>query len=151
MPVSALASAKRLCERSGWTLSNLDVQKLVYLAHMFNLGRTGHPLVDGHFQAWEYGPVHPALYHRVKVFGSDPVQNVFHTIRDLDDGSAEARILDEIGESLAGYPSGRLVAITHWDKGAWAKNYTPGARFIVIPNDDIKEEYVERDREFRRR
>lgn len=148
MPISALSAAKRLCERSGWRLSNLEVQKLVYLAHMFCLGRTGSPLVDGHFEAWEYGPVHPDLYHRVKVFGSDPVQNVFHTVRGLDSESTEARVLDEIGDSLAGCPSGRLVAITHWDRGAWARNYRPGARFIVIPNDDIKDEYMEREREF---
>jgi len=148
MPISALSAAKRLCERSGWRLSNLEVQKLVYLAHMFYLGRTGWPLVDGHFEAWEYGPVHPALYHRAKVFGSDPIQNIFHSVRDVDPGSGEAEILDEISESLSGCPSGRLVAITHWEKGAWARNYSPGARFVTIPNDDIKEEYMERERKF---
>jgi len=42
MTVSASAAAKRMCERSGWTLSNLELQKLLYIAHMFHLGETSY-------------------------------------------------------------------------------------------------------------
>mgnify|MGYP006283548483 CR=1 FL=1 len=77
MTVSVLSAAKRLAARSGWTLSNLELQKILYLAHMVHLGRTdGAPLVHGLFEAWDYGPVHPDLYHRVKIFGSSPVKNI---------------------------------------------------------------------------
>ena len=62
MAVSALSAGKRLGKHSGWTLSNLAMQKLLYIAHMYHLGMyDATPLVTGHFEAWDYGPVHPTF------------------------------------------------------------------------------------------
>ena len=61
MAASILAVAKRLCERSGWSLTNLALQKLCYIAHMIHLSmHDGKPMVSGHFEAWDFGPVHRA-------------------------------------------------------------------------------------------
>jgi len=144
--VSVLSAAKRLAARSDWSLSNLELQKILYLAHMFYLGRTGgEPLVPGHFEAWDYGPVHPDLYHRAKVFGSSPVKNIFHDVSNLSDSSGEARILDEALENLGRAGPGRLVNATHRKGGAWDKVYIPGRHRIIIPNDGILREYQELD------
>ena len=144
MAIPVLAAAKRLGERSGWSLSNLEMQKILYLAHMYCLGGRNSALVDGHFEAWDYGPVHPVLYHRAKIFGKSPVENIFHSVPELGD-TEETRLLDQAVDQLATAPPGRLVAITHWDGGAWAKHYRPGGRHIVIPNDAIRQEYVDRN------
>jgi uncharacterized phage-associated protein len=144
MTVHVLSAAKRLAMDSGWSLSNLKLQKILYLAHMFHLGRTGEPLVDGSFEAWEYGPVHPDLYHRLKVFGADSVQNIFYGIGDLVEGPEKA-ILDEAYRDLGKAGPGRLVSATHRPNGAWARNYVPGMRHRVIPNADILKEYQELD------
>lgn len=143
MAVHALAAAKRICEQSGWSLSNLELQKILYIAHMYYLGKTEIPLVTGHFEAWDYGPVNPAVYHEAKVFGRSPVGNIFHDVEDLGD-SDEREILDEVVQVFADHTPGRLVAITHWDKGAWAKNYTPGMRNNLISNKDIIQEFKDR-------
>jgi len=141
MTVSIFSAAKRLAQRSGWALSNLELQKLAYLAHMFNLGRTGgRPLVSGNFEAWNYGPVHPDLYHVAKVFGSDPVKNIFHAAPDLPEWP-DAAILDEAYDSLGKMGASRLVSATHRPGGAWERNYTPGIRNCIIPTADILEEY----------
>ena len=141
MPVPVIAAAKRVAERSGWSLSNLELQKILYLAQMFYMGEhDGEPLVPGHFEAWDYGPVHPTLYHEAKIFGSSPVKNIFHSVPELPDGP-EAKHLDEAVKQLANVGSGRLVAATHRPNGAWDKNYIPGARNIIIPNEDILAEY----------
>lgn len=146
MAISVFAAAKRLAEKSGWTLSNLELQKLVYLAHMLYMGRNGGAaLVDGSFEAWDYGPVHPQLYHHLKVFGADPVEDLFHSAVDLDDGP-ETKILDEILDHLGQVGGGRLVAITHRPNGAWDRSYVPGARGVVIPNRYIMDEYTDRAR-----
>ena len=143
MSTPAVIAAKRLCEQSGWTLSNLELQKLLYLAHMAYLGRTGRPLILESFEAWDLGPVVPTLYHRAKAFGSSPVQNVFHHVSsDLEPSKASA--IDEVFHATRGLTPGRLVAITHWDQGAWAKNYSPRARGRIIPNSDIRDEYIAR-------
>lgn len=143
MPVSALAAAKRMGERSGWSLSNLELQKLLYIAHMFYLGTKGVPLISGHFEAWDYGPVQPVLYHYVKVFGSAPVENVFHSVPDLGSGD-ELSMLDDAVDQLGQASPGKLVAITHWENGAWAKSYKPGGRGITILNSAILQEYQDR-------
>jgi uncharacterized phage-associated protein len=144
MTVSVLAAAKRMCARSGWSLSNLELQKLLYIAHMFHLGEHGgDPLVSGAFEAWDYGPVHPQLYHRVKVFGADAVENVFNSVPEIPPG-ADAAMLDAAVDQLGHAAPGKLVAITHWDKGAWAKYYVRGQRGTVIPNEAILQEYRDR-------
>lgn len=146
MTVSTLSAAKRMCEKSGWSLSNLKLQKLLYIAHMFYMAENnGEPLISGRFEAWDYGPVVPGLYHFAKVFGSEPIENIFHGIPDLGDGP-EAETLDEAVEKLGHASPGRLVAITHWDKGAWASYYQSGLRGAEIPNPAIIEEYNERCR-----
>lgn len=144
MAVHIFAAAKHLANLSGWTLSNLEMQKILYLAHMFYLGRTGEPLVHGQFEAWDYGPVHPDLYHRVKIYGSDPVGNVFHSIPDMVAGP-ERDIISEAYQTLGKAGAGRLVKATHRPNGAWATYYLPGARKRVLPNSAILKEYQDFD------
>lgn len=141
MTVSVLAAARHLGEASGWTLSNLQLQKLIYLAHMVHLGEHGEHLVPGQFEAWDYGPVHPVLYRVARIFGSDPVQNIFHGAAPLKAGSSERKTLDDAYESLGGLSAAQLVDITHKRSGAWYKNYAPGMRHIPIPDADVLEEY----------
>lgn len=78
------------------------------------------------------------------MFGSDPVADIFHGQPDLPVG-AERAILDEAYDSLGRAGSGRLVAATHRTDGAWDRNYMPGVRQIIIPNEDILLEYRELD------
>ena len=125
-------------------MSNLELQKILYLAHMFHLGRTGQPLVFERFEAWDYGPVIPDLYHRVKGFGNGPVRNVFHWVPAVPPGPEYDTIRESADATRHTSPS-RLVAITHWDRGAWAQCYRPGVAGISIPNDLIAAEYRARE------
>jgi uncharacterized phage-associated protein len=141
MAVHPFVAAKKVCELRSWGASNLEIQKILYLCHLVALGRSNgaRGLITDRFQAWDYGPVVPALYHRAKPFGSGPVQNVFQIFPNA--AGDDASLIEETVKGLAGKSAGELVAITHWDKGAWAKNYVPGASGIVIPDADILEEY----------
>jgi len=141
MTINVMSAAKRLAEKSNWCLTNLELQKIVYLAHMFYMGRNGgQPLVSGNFEAWDYGPVHPELYHRAKIFGSDKVKSFIFS-NTPDPSGSERAILDEAFASLGHVPAGRLVNATHRKGGAWEINYKPGVRGIIIPNSDIVSEY----------
>lgn len=143
MSVSVLSAAKRLGKKSGWDLTNLEMQKMCYLAHMYYMGtHDGDPLVSGYFEAWALGPVHPELYHIAKRFGADVVERrVFSPYPTLPDDFDGSRWLDTAVEQL---PRTRLVAITHRRGGAWDRNYLPRTRGIRIPNEHILEEYQER-------
>ena len=141
--ISALSAAKHIGRRSNWSLTHLEIQKLIYLAHLVYLGNKKKPLVDGLFEAWDYGPVHPHLYHKAKIFGSDPVKNIFRLETDVPKDSLEAEILDAVTDKFSS-DKAKLVSITHWDQGAWAKRYVPGARGRLIFNGDILKEYNKR-------
>ncbi len=152
MAIDVLQAAKHLCDRVDWKYSNIELQKLIYVSHMFYLGRTKNSLVKGTFQAWDYGPVHPKLYNHIKknLCGSSPIPEfVFSTIKDLDreQYGEQVSILDEQSDL---YPPGsarRLVSKTHEEGRAWEKNYIYEERGIVIRNEDILKEYDEFEKE----
>jgi len=142
--ISASQAAKFLCRESDWSLSNLSLQKILYLAHMFYMGENnGTRLVDNDFEAWDFGPVVPALYRRVKAFGSEPIKNIFYSVADVREHSAE-EILSWALEEFGSLRPGQLVNITHGDDGAWARAYAAGKRGIVIPDEYILDEYRDR-------
>jgi uncharacterized phage-associated protein len=146
MTISVFDAAKRLCEKSGWSLTNLELQKLIYLAHMFHWGHHKEPLIAEHFEAWDYGPVQPDLYHHIKLYGASKVKSMFHRGEEIDDDSSEGKIIDKVCEQLSHKPARWLVAVTHWNDGAWAKHYGAGALGKIIPNEDILQEYNDRYR-----
>jgi uncharacterized phage-associated protein len=138
--------AKFICEESGWRVSNLALQKLAYLAQVDHFARFGLPLVDTTFEAWDLGPVSPDLYHKVKIFGSRPVRDVFYNARNFREDDERRRTLKRICKKYLGKRPGELVEISHWDFGAWAKKYEPNFRGIAITDDDIKYEIRNRER-----
>lgn len=146
LAVSAMSAAKRLCEVADWKISNLELQKLLYISHMLHLGKTGQPLIDGWFEAWDYGPVQPEVYRSAKAFGRSPVGDVFTFTPRIAETAPEAQTIREAVEQLGGASPARLVSITHWEKGAWAKHYVPGGRGNFIPDQDILQEYRDRVR-----
>lgn len=148
MAIHIFQAAKQVGKYTEWSKSNLEIQKIVYIAHMFHLGKQDVSLVKGLFEAWDLGPVHPDLYHKVKVFGADPVKNIFNTVADLDEETQESGTLKRTLSMVSDYSGARLVGITHSDFGAWYKNYIPGEKGIIIPNSDIRDEYDERVRRF---
>lgn len=143
MSVSSLCAAKLVCELRDWTVTNLALQKILYIAHMIYLGKHGAPLVDEDFEAWDYGPVIPELYQRVKGFGANPVRNVFHSVDLPDCDSPEYEYIKKTVEALAEAKSSQLVAFTHRDGSAWSKVYSAHRRGIVISKQLISEEYHE--------
>ncbi|QZN99150.1 Panacea domain-containing protein [Chenggangzhangella methanolivorans] len=103
MTVSALSAARTLGELRDWTLSNLEIQKILYLAHMYHLGRTGQPLINEAFEAWDYGPVVPEVYGRAKGTGSAPIRpSAFSWYVPVMPGTTEFNILKDAADGLKG-------------------------------------------------
>ena len=131
----------------------MEMQKILYIAHMVYMGENdGEPLVHGYFEAWEYGPVHPELYHYIKLFGAGPVTNEyghFDFVDHLPKGP-ERRKLDRACKFFPHGSGPKLVHITHWPKGAWSKCHT-GERFIRITDDAIIGEFRARLKDMKTR
>lgn len=141
--MTALTAAETLIEIGGKAFSNLQIQKLLYLAQMFQLGQNDKPMFDEDFEAWKLGPVIPSVYQTAKIYGSRPVGKLF-TDRTFPADSSERAMLEKVVRELPDKSPWKLVSITHWDKGAWAKNYSPGEFGCVIPKADILSEYEAR-------
>jgi|SRR5579871_3897138 len=113
-------------------ITNLVLQKLLYFAHAHFLIRSGTretPLVQGYFEAWKYGPVHPAVYQAFKSEGDRPItmraeaRNVMTgetRLLALPDDATVCRLLGDILRSYGHLSPGRLIDITHAPKGPWA-------------------------------
>lgn len=141
MTVSIMRVARTLGNLSRWSLSNLELQKIAFIAEMLYLGRTKEPLVNEDWQAWAYGPVQPELYHQAKIFGADPVRDIF--VADLlDINSAEGQATNDAYNLMKVLTPGQMVNITHRPDGAWARNYASGMRGKLIPKSDIRAEYA---------
>ena len=144
MAISSIDAGKTLCELSEWKLSNLRLQKLLYIAHMYHLGLRKSPLIVEDFEAWMYGPVEPNLYHHAKGFGSNPVRNVFPREAGAPEDGSEYALLRESVQATQGMSGAKLVSFTHWEKGAWYQVYKPKMYGIPIPNELILKEYEAR-------
>jgi len=142
MTITSFQAAKAMGHFSGWNLSNLKIQKLLYIAHMLYMGENNkEPLINEEFEAWDYGPVLPSLYHELKIFGSSSVRDIFFKI-SIPSTNKEIDIIKQTVERLSVVSSSQLVTITHACGGAWDKNYRQGSRGTKIPNKDILEEYI---------
>ena len=141
MPFPALKVAKTLSEMVDWNITNLQLQKILYITHMFYIGRgLGTKLIREEFEAWDYGPVIPVVYRELKSFGSSNILDIF-TTSGLKKTDTEYEFLYEMAKSLKEYTGGELVSITHHPKGAWHKCYKKNVKGIVIPTEEINNEY----------
>lgn len=142
MTVSTMDAAKLICGLGNWQVTNLKLQKILYLAHMVYMGNhQGEPLVGDLFEAWDYGPVVPALYHAVKQYGNKPIRTGFYTANDITLESNEGSEIKAAADYLLPKSPSRLVDFTHRKGGAWEQNYVPGVLGVTIPNEDIMAEY----------
>jgi len=77
-PVDAKGLANLLldwADELGVSVSPMKLQKLVYYCHAEFLIATGSPLLAQEFEAWEYGPVLPGLFHEFKKHGGEAISS----------------------------------------------------------------------------
>ncbi len=73
------AVANEFLRRAGdQGLTQLQLQKLVYMAHGWTLAYSGLPLTASESEAWDRGPVYPELRNKVNHVGSKPIVGVVH-------------------------------------------------------------------------
>ena len=152
-PAAAIANEfLRLAKRRGSYLTQMQVQKLVYFAHGWNLAITGEPLVNERVLAWEYGPVVKSLWRAFKEFGSQPITKdarvpdwegdiVDWVTPRIDDGddpeqndftkSLVRRIWNQYGDLKAF----QLSELTHLEGSPWSKTRQSGGGGFIEDSD----------------
>ena len=138
---NVFAVAKELCKARNWQVSNLELQKMLYIAQVLHLGIYGHHLFRGTFEAWDYGPVIPDVYHKFKIFGNKPVEEwAFPKISEKCDED-ETKFIEFTSKALSELKAYQLVDLTHRKGTAWEKSYIPSAKNTYISEEDMKKEY----------
>jgi uncharacterized phage-associated protein len=89
--------------------------------HGYYLALTNAPRVDEFFEAWQYGPVSPTIYHDFKQFGGADIKKGFRASKLTLQPDTGNSILEEsrIPPGDAAFQKGsKFVLNTHGDKTA---------------------------------
>lgn len=138
--------------RYGFKISNLKLQKLLFFAHTKYLMEKGESLLIGEFEAWQYGPVHPAAYSAFKEYGAgeitgrarsfNPVSREYGEIAPIDDIDI-VRLVDSVMLAFGPLEASKLVDLTHVEGGPWdvtIKQAQKSANVgLKIKNDTIRQ------------
>ena len=142
MTILALKAAKHVGKRTDWKLPNLQYQKIIYVAHVLHLGAENEPLVWGKFEVSEFGPIHPILYKKLRIFGFGAVQKShpwFDSVEDLG-RNTESRWLDEVIKAFPPENGGRLVEILRQITHTWTRHKILSGSNPVISRSQMIEE-----------
>lgn len=121
----------RVAHETGKSISNMKLQKLLYLAQGIHLAfKNDTPLFEDQIEAWKYGPVVPSVYHKFKIYfsGDIPANHPFagdSITLDADQLKIIRRVVDLYG----GLTAISLSNFTHLPDGPWFPVYTDPTNF----------------------
>lgn len=117
-------------------VDNLKLQKLLYYSqavHMVLKDSFETPLFSDSIEAWQYGPVVPAVYRKYRKNGFDEIR----PDRKKNSLSPEEMRTVDIVLGYYGNMSGvQLIGKTH-SESPWKDVYVPRQRHILISNKSI--------------
>lgn len=145
---SALSVANAILNKAqaeNKTLTNMQVQKLVFFAHAIYLAAYSSPLITQEVKAWPFGPVIPPLYNRLKKYGNGAITETLLAPKEDAPLREDRKALNAINAAWRAYgdfSGSKMSAITHavdspWDI-IWNKE---DKKFEPIPNELIATYY----------
>jgi len=130
----------RLAQENGKQLTNMQLQKLVFLAQGYSLALFEVPLHSHNTHAWQWGPVIPKLYKPLQKYGSDYVTGPLLPSDEIRQNSNDAEIIKAVWKSYGHYSGGQMSALTHKSGTPWSDTWEK-ERFAVIDNGLIANYY----------
>jgi len=127
-------------------VTNMKLQKLVYIAHGFALALNREGLFNEPVHAFQWGPVIPELYNAIKRFGRNPITEKMplrpsEPSIDLEDGtSTAATIIKMVWSKYGKFTAAQLSTLTHKDGTPWNKTWEK-SEYSVIPNEWTRDHY----------
>lgn len=136
----------------GRTFDQMQLQKLVYIAHGWCLAISGEPLTGDRPEAWDLGPMYRRLAEGLKRFEDRPVTEPIF-IEDHRGGSGvsiwselnqiERNVLTRVQLEYGRLSSAQLSALTRGNGAPWTGVYNNGkGRFRDIPHALIRDQFV---------
>jgi len=133
-----------LAESQSKTLTNMQLQKLVYIAHGLHLAFHDEELLDEEINAWKHGPVIPDVYYEFRQYldrnipASEGAKGSF-TDNEID-------TIRTAYNNFGKFNGWTLREITHKKGSPWYSIWYDGngkeTYNAVIPNETIKNHYL---------
>lgn len=143
-----LAIANEFLTRWGRELipAQMWLQKLVYMAHGWNLAVNGEPLVRESPEAWDNGPVFRSIWDHIKscgyvrgrLFSTDGKQAIAESLED-----SEKAVIDHVWRKYGEKSGSDLSAMTHQSGTPWTDTYLTRGRNASIPDSLIRRHYID--------
>lgn len=132
-------------EENDTRISNLKLQKLMYVSVGWYSAITEEDLITSDIEAWKHGPVIKDVYHKYKHCGYNPIPpNKTKTIEELQLHPKQLEILDWVWDRYSHFDSKFLEDISH-NESPWENTrigLAPEASSNrIIPKKDIYEYY----------
>lgn len=147
-PRSVVNAMIAIGNRRGLNLPNVSIQKLLYFAHVSFLVHYKRNLIRGVFEAWDFGPVCPPIYHALKHYERSPVTA---PIRKMDPFTGKELEIEPLSDddaifhlqtvlrTMGELSPGQLIELSHARGGAWDEVWNKSKTGTTIGNriDDI--------------
>lgn len=140
-------------------LTQMQLQKLCYLAHGWNLAINQGPLISDRVEAWDYGPVFPDLYDHTKFFGKNPLKRLItpddddavrfffngenDTPYSADLSTDEAAVIERVWKRYGQLSAYQLSNLTHQPGTPWFQIYRQSQNDKTIPDPLIEDHFLE--------
>lgn len=147
-----------LAAAKGLHLTQMQLQKLVYIAHGWSLAILSKPLTSDAPCAWDYGPVYPDLWEALRRYGKAPVSDKIR-ISDYGfgdfskDASAfstanltgdQSELISQVFENYGKFHAFQLSAMTHEKGTPWYKVFVEdGVKRGEISSLSIREHFID--------
>lgn len=118
------------------SITNLKLQKLLYFIQRQSLQVNQRPMFNEIIEAWQFGPVVPAVYYKYVGAGASEIYEF-----SLPDVKFEQEDIDIIEDIINKYIDSNpwiMVDETHNDGTAWDRAIKTGVYKPVIDREDIR-------------
>lgn len=123
-------------------LTNMKINKLLYFAQGHYLREYGEPLFDDGIEAWDHGPVIPAVYSAYKGYGDQPIKG-YDASMVLDMKPDAEEVLFGVARKYGKYTASALRNMTHVIGSPWDQVYQANHAHIEIPLPVIQDYFSE--------
>ena len=122
------AIANEFLAKNGGPMEQKKLQKLVYIAHGWNLAISKSPLTAGMIEAWDGGPVYRVIWDHLRDFGYGRKDGMLHNplsgeAYKADLSERERAIIDHVWKRYGAYSGFDLSRMTHRPNTPWSNAY----------------------------
>ena len=141
------AVANEFLKQNGEPLNQMKLQKLVYIAHGWNLAINKEPLVLGRIEAWDGGPVMRPIWDHLRDYGLNAPGGLMSPAKgepfEADFSASEDAVIRHTWKKYHQFSGVQLSEMTHQPGTPWTNAYFGQGRNSALSNEDIRTHFTE--------